>query len=92
MNKSFFSLLFLTFFLAGSYSQKPVTMQPDEFTPMLQSAPMIGAEIFIEPGQTAEEIDSWFRLMKESGMSICRIRMFETYMHRRGWHMGFFPV
>ncbi len=94
MNKLFFSLLFLTFFLAGSYSQKPVTMQPDEFTPMLQSAPMIGAEIFIEPGQTAEEIDSWFRLMKESGMSICRIRMFETYMHREDgtWDFSLFDL
>ncbi len=49
---------------------------------MQDEVPMIGAEIFIEPGQTASEIDSWYRLMKESGMTICRIRMFETYMHK----------
>jgi beta-galactosidase len=50
--------------------------------PMQEMTPMIGAEIFIEPGQTAAEIDGWYRLMKESGMTICRIRMFETYMHK----------
>ncbi len=50
--------------------------------PMQELTPMIGAEIFIEPGQTPELIDSWFKTMKEHGMSICRIRMFETYMHK----------
>jgi len=50
--------------------------------PMQNLPPMIGAEIFIEPGQSPEEIDSWYRLMKEQGLSICRIRMFETYMHK----------
>src|SRR6187401_2308992 len=43
--------------------------------------PMIGAEIFIEPGQTPEEIDTWFKRMKEAGMTLTRIRMFERYMH-----------
>lgn len=41
---------------------------------------MIGAEIFIEPGQTRAEIDGWFRTLKESGMPLTRIRMFERYM------------
>ncbi|MGC4235376.1 MAG: beta-galactosidase trimerization domain-containing protein [Niabella sp.] len=41
---------------------------------------VVGAEIFIEPGQTREEMDTWFRLMKESGMTLTRIRMFENYM------------
>lgn len=50
--------------------------------PMQEMTPMVGAEIFIEPGQTAQEIDTWYRLMKENGMTICRIRMFETYMHK----------
>lgn len=50
--------------------------------PMQELTPMIGAEIFIEPGQTPELIDGWFKTMKEHGMSICRIRMFETYMHK----------
>jgi len=47
----------------------------------MDDVPMIGAEVFIEPGQTATEIDGWFRLMKENGMSVTRIRMFESYMH-----------
>lgn len=47
-----------------------------------QDVPMIGAELFIEPGQTAEEIDIWLQKMKEAGLTITRIRMFETYMHK----------
>lgn len=43
---------------------------------------MIGAEVFIEPGQTAEEIDVWFMRLKEAGMAVTRIRLFETYMHK----------
>jgi beta-galactosidase len=43
--------------------------------------PMIGAEVFIEPGQTSQEIDTWFKRMKEAGMTLTRIRMFERYMH-----------
>jgi len=42
----------------------------------------IGAQVFIEPGQTAEEIDWWFRTLKENNMTICRIRMFESYMKK----------
>ncbi|MFN2457536.1 MAG: beta-galactosidase trimerization domain-containing protein [Chitinophagaceae bacterium] len=42
--------------------------------------PMIGAEIFIERGQTPEQIDTWFKRMKEAGMTLTRIRMFERYM------------
>ena len=47
-----------------------------------QEVPMIGAEIFIEPGQNPQEIDTWFRRLKEAGMTITRIRMFESYMHK----------
>ena len=43
--------------------------------------PVFGAQIFIEPGQTPENIDTWFRLLKENGMKTTRIRMFESYMH-----------
>ncbi len=44
--------------------------------------PFFGAQVFIEPGQTPGEIDTWFRVMKEKHMSVCRIRMFESYMHK----------
>lgn len=47
-----------------------------------KAAPEIGAEVFIEPGQCQEEIDVWFRRMKEGGMTVTRIRMFESYMHK----------
>ncbi|MBD1367479.1 beta-galactosidase trimerization domain-containing protein [Mucilaginibacter sp. ZT4R22] len=43
---------------------------------------MIGAEVFIEPGQRPEEIDTWFLRLKEAGMEVTRIRLFETYMHK----------
>lgn len=42
--------------------------------------PMIGAQIIIEPWQAPEDVDVWFRSMKDNGMSVCRIRMFEKYM------------
>jgi beta-galactosidase len=80
--KIFFSFVILTISFAVGYTQNSPVMPPADNPPMQQSAPMIGAELFIEPGQTAEEIDAWYRLMKESGMTICRIRMFETYMHK----------
>lgn len=44
------------------------------------TAPFFGAQIFIEPGQSAELIDSWFKTLKDNGMTMCRIRMFESYM------------
>lgn len=46
--------------------------------------PMIGAQVFIEPGQSAEEIDVFFRTLKENGMQIARIRMFGSHMFREG--------
>ena len=44
--------------------------------------PFIGAQVFIEPGQTPDEIDTWFRVLKENQFSVCRIRMFESYMKK----------
>ena len=44
--------------------------------------PLIGAEVFIEPGQSAEEIEGWFNTMNKNGLKLCRIRMFENYMRR----------
>jgi beta-galactosidase len=54
----------------------------------------IGAQVFIEPGQTAEEIDLWFRTLKENNMTICRIRMFESYMKKQDgtWDFGLFDM
>lgn len=55
---------------------------------------MIGAEVFIEPGQRPEEIDLWFKRLKECGMTITRIRMFESYMHQPdgSWNFELFDT
>lgn len=44
--------------------------------------PFIGAQVFIEPGQTPQDIDNWFRVLNESHFTVCRIRMFESYMKK----------
>ncbi|TWR30606.1 hypothetical protein FPZ43_06620 [Mucilaginibacter pallidiroseus] len=55
---------------------------------------MIGAEVFIEPGQTPEEIDLWFRCLQEAGMSVTRIRLFESYMRNAAgeWDFSLFDI
>ncbi|MBO4447795.1 MAG: beta-galactosidase [Bacteroidales bacterium] len=45
------------------------------------SVPVIGAQVFIELGQSSEEVDGWFRTLRENGMEVCRIRLFEEYIH-----------
>lgn len=47
---------------------------------LFASLPRIGAQVIIEPGQTDEEIELWFKRLNENGMTLCRIRMFEEYM------------
>ncbi len=42
--------------------------------------PIIGAEIFIEPGQSDKDVESWFKILKDMNMPLTRIRMFENYM------------
>ena len=49
---------------------------------LTNQVPMIGAEVFIERGQSALEIEGWFNTMNKNGLKICRIRMFENYMRR----------
>jgi beta-galactosidase len=56
------------------------------------TVPFVGAEVFIEPGQTSAEIDSWFKTMKENNFTVCRIRMFESYMKKTdgSWDFSLF--
>ncbi|MBN1999252.1 beta-galactosidase, partial [candidate division KSB1 bacterium] len=42
--------------------------------------PLIGAQVFIEPGQSRENIEGWFRLLDQHHMNVCRIRMFEDHV------------
>lgn len=51
--------------------------------------PFIGAQVFIEPGQTEAYIDDLFETMSENGMSMCRIRMFESYMRKSDGNWDF---
>lgn len=51
--------------------------------------PFVGAQVFIEPGQSPELIDSWFRTMKDKNFTLCRIRMFESYMTRENGERDF---
>ena len=44
--------------------------------------PYIGAEIFTQPGQTREDLEGWFRTLKESDMPYCRLRLDELQMHK----------
>lgn len=46
-----------------------------------QEVPALGGQVIIEPGQTDAEIDGWFKALNRNGMTLCRIRMFEEYMH-----------
>ena len=54
--------------------------------------PAIGAQVIIEPGQPAEQVEDWFRILHDCGMTCCRIRMFETYMRTPdgGWDFTLF--
>jgi len=52
----------------------------------------IGAQIIIEPGQSPEQIETWFRLLNENGMNVCRIQMIENFMKtsEREWDFSLF--
>ena len=43
--------------------------------------PQIGAQVFVEPGQTPEDIDGFFRLLHDNGMKVARIRMFGCLLY-----------
>ncbi len=47
-----------------------------------EETPYIGAEIFTQPGQTREDLEDWFRTLKDSEMPYCRLRLDETHMHK----------
>ena len=46
--------------------------------------PVIGAQVFIEPGQTAEDIDEFFSILERNHMKVARIRMFGAHIFRNG--------
>src|SRR5664280_1292490 len=90
-NKIISLLLFLILTItATSMTHAAVTSQVSDSANL--KFPFIGAQIFIEPGQTTEEIDTWFRVLKENQFTVCRIRMFESYMKKTdgSWDFSLF--
>jgi beta-galactosidase len=77
MKNNIISLLLFLLFLAP---KSPAFSQVPDSSDL--KFPFIGAQVFIEPGQTPEEIDTWFRVLKENQFTVCRIRMFESYMKK----------
>lgn len=51
--------------------------------PQRTEYPQIGAQVFIEPGQTDKQIDGFFRILAQHGFETARIRMFGAHMLRR---------
>ena len=54
--------------------------------------PSIGAQVYIEPWHTPEQVDSFFRILQEHRMTTCRLHMFEGYMHKPdgSWNFSLF--
>lgn len=67
--------IFILCLFAATYCLQAQPVQKDD-------VPFIGAQVFIEPGQTPRQIDQWYSLMEHAGMTVCRIRMFQQYMER----------
>jgi len=51
--------------------------------------PLIGAQIFIEPGQTEKDIETFFSIMKENNMQVGRIRMFGAHIMKKDGTLDF---
>ncbi len=51
-------------------------------TQLKAQTPIIGAQVFIEPGQNKQDVEKWFKLLKDHNMPVCRIRLFEEHINR----------
>jgi len=89
LNSHFLKQVCFTFLLTFTFGLTSVKAQKT-----MSDVPMFGAQIFIEPGQTQADIDTWFLRLKENGMKTTRIRMFESYMHKsnRTWDFSLFEL
>jgi hypothetical protein len=67
---------------ASNCQSLPAAAKEGNSATMNLQTPFIGAQVFIEPGQTKEEIDKWFRVLRDNSFTVCRIRMFESYMKK----------
>lgn len=46
--------------------------------------PVVGAQVFIEPGQSRQDVDKWFEQLRDAGMQVCRIRLHESHINNDG--------
>lgn len=46
--------------------------------------PVVGAQVFIEPGQSLEQVRTWFGALRDAGMKVCRIRIHESHVNNDG--------
>ncbi|MDZ7402140.1 MAG: beta-galactosidase [candidate division KSB1 bacterium] len=51
--------------------------------------PVLGAQVLIEPAQNHEEIEHWFNMLQQAGMTFCRIRLFEEHIHQADGNWDF---
>jgi len=42
----------------------------------------LGAQVFIEPGQSKDRVENWFELLAQHGMTTSRIRLFEDHIKK----------
>ena len=53
----------------------------------------VGAQVFVEPGQTEQLIDSYFRILSDSGMDVARIRLFGAHVKDGdGWDFSLYDT
>lgn len=55
----------------------------------LKDSLLFGAEVYIEPTQTPEEIDGYFKTLQEQGFSLTRIRITENYCKNKAGDWDF---
>ena len=55
----------------------------------MEDVPLIGAQVFIEPGQSEAQIDNWFKILRDNHFELCRIRLFETHINKGGKQWDF---
>lgn len=49
-----------------------------------KQVPIVGAQVFIEPGQSQNDVDGWFESLSAAGMKVCRIRLHESHINNNG--------
>lgn len=63
-------------------AQSPMPAQRTEL-------PSIGAQVFVEPGQSARQIDGWFATLERNDLKFARIRMFGSHVCKENGEFDF---